>query len=40
MNASEIVAQRSLWLPSGSPIAKRVPSTWRITPGSTISVEQ
>ena len=27
-------------LPSGSPIVNLVPSTWRITPGSTISVEQ
>ena len=39
-NAFEIAAQRSLATPSGSPIVKRVPSMWRITPGSTISVEQ
>jgi len=40
LNACEISRQRSDSSPSGSPIVKRVPSMWRMTPGATISVEQ
>ena len=39
-NASEIARQVSSGPPPGRPIEKRVPSMWRITPGSAISVEQ
>ena len=38
--AAEICSQRGDRDPSGSPRVNRVPSMCRITPGSTISVEQ
>ena len=39
-SSREISPQRSVATPSGVPMVKREPSMWRITPGSTISVEQ
>lgn len=38
--ASLSVVQRAETPPVGSPMEKRVPSRWRMTPGASISVEQ
>jgi hypothetical protein len=38
--ASLNARQRGETVPSGSPIEKRVPSTWRTTPGASSSVDE